>query len=93
MSNFPANPSEGEMYQSERGWANFKASWLDVLDFIRKNDFVTIHDLIDTFGYRYDGARSKLYTLKKWGYIENLERGKWFLTEKGYKKLSHYGRI
>lgn len=43
--------------------------------------------LVDHFGYRYWGARKRLYNLSKQGLAVNIGVGEWTLTEAGYERL------
>ncbi len=46
-----------------------KATKKEVLRFIRNRDFVTVHDLVERFGYKYKGAEKRLYTPTRQGLI------------------------
>ena len=79
-----------------------KATKLEVLEFIRRRRIVTIMDLIDQFGYRYWGARRRLYRFNKEGLVEPFQEDfdevpydqvRWGITETGINKLAYYGKI
>lgn len=78
-----------------RKWRPVRATKLEALNFIRKREIVTIHDLIDYYGYSYSGAKHRLLSLKKQGLIAALgvERGKYVLSELGFNKLKYHGRL
>lgn len=68
-----------------------KATKEEVLFFIRDRDFVTAHDLMERFGYKYYGAQSMLYRLAHEGLITQwIERGQWTLTQDGYRRCEYY---
>jgi predicted transcriptional regulator len=52
---------------------------------------VTADDLMEKFGYTYSGAHSRLSQLSKQGFIQQVTKGRWCLTEKGYNKLDYHG--
>ena len=68
-----------------------KARKIDVLEFIYDREAVTADDLMGKFGYTYSGAHSRLSQLSKQGFIQQLTKGHWRLTEKGYDKLDYCG--
>jgi len=78
-----------------RKWRPWRATKIEVLDFIRRKEIVTIYDLVGEYGYSYSGANKRLLSLEKLGLISKLgvERGKRVLTELGFKKLNYYGKI
>jgi len=64
---------------------------MEVLSFFEEREVVTIHSLIDKFGYCYKGAESRLRLLHREGLIEPLfVRGTWGLTRKGERRLIYY---
>lgn len=74
-----------------RAWRPYKATKREVLSFFRDSGVVTLHSLMDRFGYSYDGARKRIYLLHREGLIEPLlERGSWGITVKGERRLLHY---
>jgi hypothetical protein len=79
------------MNMGQREWRPYKASKREVLAFFEEREVVTIHSLMDRFGYSYYGARNRLRGLYQEGLIEPLfERGTWGLTQKGVRRLMHY---
>lgn len=76
-------------------WRERKATKIEVLEFITEREIVSIHDLVEYFGYRYATANWRLWRLQKEGLVSKLGavRGKWVLTEKGYSRLAYYGRL
>ena len=68
-----------------------KARKIDLLEFIYDREAVTADDLMEKFGYTYSGAHSRLSQLSKQGFIQQLTKGWWCLTEKGYNKLDYHG--
>lgn len=70
----------------------FKASKLEVLEFIYKKGIVSRFDLANRFGYTLDGASSVLRWLKSQGLVINERRGEWGITDYGLRRLAHYGR-
>ena len=75
----------------QREWRPYKASKREVLAFFEEREVVTIHSLMDRFGYLYKGAEKRIYLLHKEGLIEPLfERGTWGLTRKGERRLIAY---
>ena len=68
-------------------WWSRRATKLEVLAFIREREVVGPMHLVDHFGYRYWGARKRLYNLSKQGLAVNIGVGEWTLTEAGYERL------
>jgi len=69
----------------------YKAFKIDVLDFIHRKDIITVHDLIDRFGYSYNGAVRRISLLHLERLIQPVfQRGTWGLTEKACRKLEYY---
>jgi len=68
-----------------------KARKIDLLEFIYGREAVTADDLMERFGYTYSGAHSRLSQLSKQGFIQQLTKGRWCLTEKGCDKLDYRG--
>ena len=68
-----------------------KATKEEVLLFIRDREWLTIHDLMEQFGYRYKGAEKRLYRLAREGLATPwIERGQWTLTQDGFRRLEYY---
>lgn len=68
-----------------------KATKEEVLLFIRDREWVTIHDLIEQFGYRYKGAERRLYRLARQRLITPwLQKGQWNLTQDGTRRCEYY---
>jgi len=78
-------------YDRHRGWQPVKAKKIDVLEFIYDREALNAHDLMEEFGYTYSSARCRLSQLRKEGFIQQLTRGRWCLTERGYNKLDYHG--
>lgn len=78
-------------YDRHRGWQPVKAKKIDVLEFVYDKQIVTAHDLVDRFGYTYSSARCRLCQLRKAGFIQQVTRGEWCLTERGNNKLDYLG--
>lgn len=79
---------------AQREYRPFLATKKEVLAFFDEREVVTIHSLIDKFGYRYKGAESRLRLLHREGLIEPLrDRGTWGITRKGERRLIHYDRM
>jgi len=70
-----------------------KAKKIDILEFIYDRETVTADDLMGKFGYTYSGAHSRLSQLRKQGFIQQVTKGRWCLTEKAYNKLDYHGVI
>ena len=68
-----------------------KAKKIDLLEFIYDKEAVAAGDLMEQFGYTYSGAHSRLSQLKKQGFIQQVTKGRYCLTEKGYNKLDYHG--
>ena len=68
-----------------------KAKKIDLLEFIYDREAVTADDLMGKFGYTYSGAHSRLSQLRKQGFIQQVTKGRYCLTEKGYNKLDYHG--
>ena len=68
-----------------------KARKINVLEFIYDREAVTARDLMGKFGYTYSGARSRLSQLRKQGFIQQVTKGHWRLTNRGYDKLNYHG--
>lgn len=82
-----------QIKQREKRHYPIKATKSEVLRSIRDRDFVTVHDLIERFGYKYKGAEKRLYNLAREGLITQwIERGQWSLTQDGYRKADYYDR-
>jgi hypothetical protein len=73
--------------------SKIKATKKEILDFIKRREIITPHDLIEWFGYTYSYACKRLSLLKKQGLVHDLGdtpstyRGQWCLTDKGYERL------
>jgi len=68
-----------------------KAKKVEALRFIRDREFVTVHDLMDRFGYKYKGALKRLRTLREEGLITQwTDWGQWTLTQAGERRLDYY---
>ena len=76
-----------------RTWRPVRATKLEVLDFIRNQEVVSIQSLMDWFGYSYKGAAERLRLLKRDKLVVNIDRGEWVLSEAGARKLNHYGML
>lgn len=61
-----------------------KATKEQVLEFIKKREMVYIYDLVERFGYFYDGAQIGLNRLKKQYLVTGMGWG-WVLTETAYR--------
>lgn len=58
-----------------------------------EEEIITIHSLMDNFGYTYKGAQKRLYLLQREGLIAPLmARGTWGLTDLGERRLIYYER-
>ena len=78
----------------KRRWRPYKATKIDVLDFIHLKEAVTIHDLMDRFDYTYKGASNRIVLLHREKLIQPLfQRGTWGLTELAAKRLEYYKRL
>jgi len=80
-------------YDRHRGWQPVKARKIDVLEFIYDSEVVTSYDLMEEFEYTYSSARCRLSQLRKEGFIQQVTRGQWCLTDRGYEKLGYRGVI
>ena len=67
------------------------ATKVDVLEFIYDREVVTAGDLMEKFDYTYSGAHSRLSQLRKQGFIQQVTKGRWCLTNRGYDKLDYHG--
>jgi len=77
--------------QKDKRHYPIKATKEEVLLFIRDREWLTLHDLIEQFGYRYKGAERRLYRLAHAGLITPwIEKGQWTLTQDGYRKCEYY---
>ena len=77
-----------------RQWRPWKATKLEVLNAIHKKEAATAHDLMELFGYSYQGARNKLWLLHRQKLVAPLfQRGTWGITELAADKLNHYKLI
>lgn len=78
----------------KREWRPYKATKIDVLDFIHLKEAVTVHDLMDRFDYTYKGASNRLWLLHREKLIQPLfQRGTWGLTELADQRLEYYRRL
>ena len=78
----------------QREWRPYKATKIDVLDFIHLKKVVTAYDLVDNFGYSLQGAKKRLYLLHREKLIVPLfQRGTWGITELAAKKLDYYKKL
>lgn len=68
------------------------ATKLEILEFIMEKGIIWAYELEEKFGYSPKYVPTLLYRLKKAGLIINMTKGRWELTEEGYKKLRHYGK-
>ena len=85
---------KAQLKLSRRGWRPYKATKIDVLDFIHMKEAVTAHDLVDRFDYTYKGAKKRLYLLHREKLIQPLfQRGTWGLTELAVRRLEYYKRL
>ena len=69
-----------------------RATKLDILRFIRKNDVIGIMDLVNEFGYSYGSAKVTLIRLERAKLVEKLGTlaGAYCLTNEATKKLEYY---
>ena len=68
-----------------------KATKEEVLLFIRDREWITLHDLLEQFGYKYKGAEQRLYRLARAHLITPwITKGQWTLTQDGTKKCAFY---
>lgn len=80
--------------QGRREWHPWKATKIDVLEFIYVKGAVTAYDLVDEFDYSYQGAKDRLWQLHREKLIQPLfQRGTWGITELAAKKLEYYNRL
>lgn len=74
-----------------KGQGQIKATKEEVLLFIRDREWLTLHDLIEQFGYKYKGAERRLYRLARAGLITPwITKGQWTLTQDGTRKCEYY---
>jgi len=86
--------TKAQLKLSRREWRPYKATKIDVLDFIHMKEQVTAHDLVDRFDYTYKGAKRRLCLLHREKLIEPLfQRGTWGITELAAKKLDYYKKL
>ena len=69
-----------------------KATQLDVLEWIMKRGRVWYWELADHFKFTPHYAQTLLWRLKRRGYVINMTKGPWELTEAGFSKLKYHGR-
>ena len=80
--------------QRRREWHPYKATKIDVLDFIHMKEAVTAHGLVDEFDYSYQGAKDRLWKLHREKLITPLfQRGTWGITELAAQRLDYYKRL
>jgi hypothetical protein len=70
-----------------------KASKLEVLEFIWKNEVIGYSDLVNRFNYSEGGAAKALWRFKQQDLVVNDRRGEWVLTDIGLRRLIYYGRL
>lgn len=70
-----------------------RATKIQVLKLMADKEIVSWRDLAEHFGYPYQTAKARLWRLQKEGLVSKLVvvRGKWVLTEAGYRRLAYYG--
>ena len=73
--------------------AEIKATKIEVLDFIRQQQTVTTHDLMDVYGFSFWGSFNKLRRLHRDRLIKRLARGEYCLADDGYLKLAYYKKL
>jgi len=56
----------------KRQWHPYKATKIDVLDFIHMKEIVRAYDLVDRFNYSYKGAKQRLWLLHREKLIQPL---------------------
>lgn len=82
------------MALKKRQWHPWRATKIDVLEFIHLKEQITAHDLVEEFGYSYQGAANRLWLLHQEKLITPLfQRGTWGITELAAKKLDYYKRL
>lgn len=57
--------ANGQLKLIKRKWRPYRATKIDVLSFIRTKQIVTVHDLIDRFGYSYNGPVRRISLLHR----------------------------
>ncbi|MBU0846607.1 hypothetical protein KKH23_05405 [Patescibacteria group bacterium] len=69
-----------------------RATKLDILRFIRKNDVIEIMDLVTEFGYSYGSAKVTLIRLEKRKVVEKLgtRACAYCLSNEGTRKVEYY---
>lgn len=73
---------------------HIKATKLEVLRFIQLREVIETNDLVDKFGYNYNGARSRLRRLEEQKLVEKLgiRKGAYCLTDEAIRRLDYYDR-
>lgn len=78
----------------KREWRPYRATKIEVLEFIHDQGSVTIRDLIDQFDYTYSGANKRLCSLRRQRLIvPMLLRGRWGLSDAACDKLDYYKKL
>ena len=73
--------------------AEIKASKIEVLDFIRQQQAVTVYDLMNAYSFSFWGSFNKLRRLHRDRLIKRLARGEYCLANEGYLKLAYYKKL
>ncbi len=69
-----------------------KATRLEILEFIKDKETISVFDLVNQFNYTHGGAGRRLNYLKELRLVVNERRGEWTLTDDGMRRLIYYGR-
>ena len=78
----------------QREWRPYKATKIDVLEFIHDKESVNVNSLMEEFGYTYQGAKKRLYHLHLQRLIVPLVvRGTWCVTDLAVEKLIYYKKL
>lgn len=69
-----------------------KATKKDVLTFIKERKIISPYELAERFRFSPKYVRNLLWRLKKAGLVINMTKGRWELTEDGYRRLKYYDK-
>jgi len=70
-----------------RKWRPWRATKLELLQFIKDRQIIFIYSLVEYFGYTYKSAQYRLNLLRRQGLATSDGKGAWVLTEEGIRRL------
>jgi hypothetical protein len=76
-------------------WHPRRTTKIEVLELMAEKKIISWRDLTEYSGYPYHSAAARLWRPEKEDLVSKLVvvRGKWVLTEAGYRRLAYYRQL